>query len=157
MKFYHVITLRWCCLHAPASIRLNVSCPTWMLCRAAPVESLFCCCTFKKSLLSHTRLSNDTSRGVTGKERVYSVSLDSVSKSCFLLKKRLGRKKDGFLTWDSPDNLRGVPQAHEGELVEPPGANVPNLHWAPLPLVHNLLPGVAVWTGERAHSYMELC
>lgn len=56
---------------------------------------------------------------------------------------------DCFPTWDGPDNLRGVPQAHKGELVKPPGANVPDLHWAPFPLVHNLLPGVAIWRGER--------
>lgn len=65
---------------------------------------------------------------------------------------RKTKDKIFFITWNSPHNLRGVPQAHKGELVEPPGANVPNLHWAPFPLVHNLLPGVAIWRRENRVS-----
>lgn len=53
-----------------------------------------------------------------------------------------------FFTWDGPDNLRGVPQAHKGELVEPPWAYVPDFDWAPLPLVHYLFPGVPIWTAS---------
>lgn len=82
---------------------------------------------------------------VTCKEHVYSVSLYWISEK----KRGLLEKNNYFLTWDSPDNLRGVSQTHKGELVEPPGANVPNLNWAPFPLVHNLLPGVAIWLGKN--------
>lgn len=37
-------------------------------------------------------------------------------------------KEPRFFTRDGPDDLRGVPQAHEGELVEPPRANVPDFY-----------------------------
>lgn len=59
-----------------------------------------------------------------------------------------GAKGLVLFTWDSPDDLRGVPQANKGELVEPPRANVPDFNWAPLPLVHYLFPGVTIWTAS---------
>lgn len=63
------------------------------------------------------------------------------------------RNRFFFLTRDGPDNLRGVSQAHKGELVEPPGANVPDLHRAPFPLVDDLLPGVAILTGKNGARF----
>lgn len=57
-----------------------------------------------------------------------------------------------FFTWDGPDDLRGVPQAHKGELVEPPRANVPDFNWAPLPFVHYLFPGVTIWTASTKYK-----
>lgn len=95
----------------------------------------------KKPLLSHVEDNYTTS------SEEEQPSLNKYYFSRGLLEKN--KVVDCFITWDGPHNLRGVPEAHEGELVEPPGANVPNLHWAPFPLVHNLLPGVAVWTREN--------
>lgn len=54
-------------------------------------------------------------------------------------------KTDFCLTWDGSDYLRSVSQAHEGELVKPPGTNISNLHGAPFPPVNDLLPGVSIW------------
>lgn len=95
MKFHHIITLGRCSLHAPAFNRLNISCPTWMLCHAAPMEFLFSCGPdmFKKS---HTRLSSDTSKTSQAKN-VYSVSFYWIR--LVQEKKRLVRKTNRLFSY----------------------------------------------------------
>lgn len=54
-----------------------------------------------------------------------------------------------FLTCCRCEHICGVSEPHEIKLVKPPVFLVWSFHWVSLPLVHNLVPWVAVWKPHR--------